>query len=343
MKILITGATGFIGSHLIEALSVTDAEIYALVRDPGRMTFAPAGRIRILKGGLGDVPELPAGLDIVFHLAGLTKALKSEDYYTVNAEGTARLFNALEGRRPHPKVVILSSLAAGGPSGKGGRRKESDPPDPVTPYGKSKRGGEEEALARKEGFPVVILRVGAVYGPRDTDFLSLFRYVEWGLVPVIGSKKPPLSLCYVKDLIRALLLAGEKALPSGEIFNIAQPEPRTFDEFGLAAGSVMGRAPRRLIIPFGLAYSIVLASEFVSTMARRPGPLNRDKYRDYRQAGWVADVTKAREELGFTTDTTLEAGLRETIAWYRENGWLSRSSGSRSAGSKKSRKTSSSS
>jgi nucleoside-diphosphate-sugar epimerase len=343
MKILITGATGFIGSHLIEALSATDAEIFALVRDPGRMTSAPARRIRMLKGDLGDVPELPAGLDIVFHLAGLTKTLNSKDYYTVNAEGTARLFKALESQRPRPKVVILSSLAAGGASEKGRSRKESDPPDPVTPYGESKLGGEKEALARKEDFPVVILRVGAVYGPRDTDFIGLFRYVEWGLVPVIGSKKPQLSLCYVKDIVRALLLAGKKPLESGEIFNIAQPEPRTFDEIGLAAGAVMGRAPRRLIIPFGLAYAVVLASEFVSGIARRPSPINRDKYRDYRQPGWVADITKAREKLGFTADTALEAGLRETIAWYRENGWLNRPSGSRSAASKKSRKTSSSS
>jgi dihydroflavonol-4-reductase len=243
MKILITGATGFIGSHLVEALSDTDAEIYALVRDPGRMMPAPTIRIRVLKGDLHGVPELPAGLDIVYHLAGLTKALKSKDYYTVNAKGTASLFDALEAQGQHPKVVVLSSLAAGGPSEKGGRRKESDSPEPVTPYGRSKLGGEEEALARRDRFPVVLLRVAAVYGPRDRDFLNLFRYVEKGILPSLGSIKQYFSLCYVKDVVRALLLAGEKSLKSGEIFNIAEPEPRTLDEMGRAASAIMGLKP----------------------------------------------------------------------------------------------------
>jgi dihydroflavonol-4-reductase len=341
MKILITGATGFIGSHLVEALSDTDAEIYALVRDPGRMMPAPTIRIRVLKGDLHGVPELPAGLDIVYHLAGLTKALKSKDYYTVNAKGTASLFDALEAQGQHPKVVVLSSLAAGGPSEKGGRRKESDSPEPVTPYGRSKLGGEEEALARRDRFPVVLLRVAAVYGPRDRDFLNLFRYVEKGILPSLGSIKQYFSLCYVKDVVRALLLAGEKSLKSGEIFNIAEPEPRTLDEMGRAASAIMGLKPKRIVIPLGLAYAGALASEFLSTMSRKPSPINRDKYRDYRQAGWAADVAKATARLGFRADTGLEQGLKETIGWYRENGWLSRPSESRSAGSKRSRKTSS--
>ncbi len=341
MKILITGATGFIGSHLVGALSAKDDEIYALVRDPQRLA-QPSGRpVRALTGDLFNIPDLPAGLDIVYHLAGLTKTLKKKDYYTVNRKGTASLFDALDRQGLRPKVVVLSSVASGGPSEKGGRRTEDDPPRPVTPYGESKRGGEEEALARKDRFPIVILRVAAVYGPRDSDFLSLFRYVRSGIVPIIGFKRRPFSLCYVKDLVQALSLAAKIPLPSGEILNIADPEPYTLDQFGRAAADAMGVAAKKFMIPFGLAFVGVLAMKLLSSIVRKPTTLSMDKYRDYRQPGWAVDVAKARARLGFESRTPLEAGMRETVAWYVENGWLRRPSGSRSGGSKTSPRTSS--
>ena len=341
MKILITGATGFIGSHLVEALSAADDEIYALVRDPGRLAAPPGRPIRPLTGDLFSIPDLPAGLDVVYHLAGLTKALKKKDYYTVNRKGTASLLDALERQGLRPKVVVLSSVAAGGPSEKGSRRTEDDPPRTVTPYGESKRGGEEEALARKDRFPIVILRAAAVYGPRDTDFLNLFRYIQRGIVPTVGFKRRPFSLCYVKDMVRALRLAANTPLPSGEILNISDPEPYTLDQIGRAAAAALGVAAKKIVIPFGLAFAGVLASELLSTIFRKPTPINRDKYRDYRQPGWVADVAKARAQLGFESETSLEAGMRETAAWYIENGWLSRPFGSRSDGSRTSPRTSS--
>jgi len=341
MNVLITGATGFIGSHLLDALAATDAAIYALVRDPARLPAESARRVHAITGELADVPRLPARPDVVYHLAGLTKALNSKDYYTVNAKGTASLLDALDRQGFRPKVVILSSVAAGGPSERDSRRKESDPPDPVTPYGESKLGAEREALARADRFPIVLLRIAAVYGPRDPDFLGLFRAAERGIVPSVGFKKRLLSLCYVRDGVRALLRAAEVTVPSGEILNIAGPEACTMTELGQMAGGFLGRRSRKIVLPPGLAYAAVLASEFLSTLARKPSPINRDKYRDFRQAGWVVDVGKARDRLGFTADTALEAGVRETIAWYLENGWLSRPSGSRSGASKRSRRTSS--
>jgi dihydroflavonol-4-reductase len=318
MNILVTGATGFIGSHLVDALSATDAEIYALVRDPAKLPTESARRIHAVAGELADVPRLPARPDVVYHLAGLTKALNPKDYYTVNAKGTASLLDALDRQGFRPKVVVLSSVAAGGPSKRDSRRKESDPPEPMTPYGKSKLAGEREALARTDRFPVVLLRAAAVYGPRDPDFLALFRTVERGVVLSLGFKRRLISLCYVRDVARALLRAAETPLPSGEVFNIAGPEPCTMAEFGQLAGGFMGRRSRKIILPLGLAYPGVLAAEALSTLARKPGPISWDKYRDYRQAGWVSDVDKARELLG-----------------------LSCPSGTRSGASKRSRRTSS--
>jgi len=341
MKILITGATGFIGSHLVEALSGADDEVYALVRDPDRLASPPGRPLRALTGDLFSIPELPAGLDIVYHLAGLTKALKKKDYYTVNRKGTASLLDTLERQGLRSKVVVLSSVAAGGPSEWDRSRTEDDPVRPVTPYGESKRGSEEEALARKERFPIVILRAAAVYGPRDTDFLNLFRYIQRGIVPAVGFKRRALSLCYVKDVVRAMRLAAETPLESGEILNISSPEPCTLDQIGQTAGIALGIKPKRIVIPFSLAFAGVLASEFLSRTARKPTSISRSKYRDYRQPGWVADAAKARALLGFEASTPLDEGIRETIAWYLDNGWLSRPSELRSAGSKTSPKISS--
>ncbi len=322
MKVLITGGTGFIGSHLVEFLLAKNVEVFALVRDPGRLKFLKGHDVHLLKGNLFDIPALPPDLACVFHLAGLTKALKSGDYYTVNGRGSASLFDALARQRLSPKIVHLSSLAACGPSRGSRGRKESDPPAPITPYGKSKLVAEKEALARKDLFLMTIIRVGAVYGPRDADFLNYFKFLKRGFMPIIGLKKRPLSLCYVKDLVRALALAGAADLESGEIVNIGDPVSHTMEDIGRAAGSALGTKPLKIIVPLPLAYGGTLLQELASILTRRPSIINRDKYRDYRQAGWLADVEKAREKLSFETAYSLEEGILETIRWYQENGWL---------------------
>jgi len=322
MKILITGGTGFIGSHLAEYLSAGKTEIYALVRDPQKPKYLPSRGIHILQGDLFHVPALPAGLDCVFHLAGLTKALKTEDYYIANAEGTARFYDALIRQNLAPKVVHLSSLAACGPSWEGRARRESDPAEPVTPYGKSKLQGEREALARANRFSVVIIRVGGVYGPRDIDFFYYIRQIRRGWMPIIGFKERKLSLCYVKDLVRALDLVSRTDVANGEIFNIGDPYPYTLEDFGQAASAALGTKAKKIIIPLPLSYVGASLSELKSRLTGRPTIITRGKYAEYRQAGWVADVAKAGEKLSFATRYPLEEGVRETVLWYQENGWL---------------------
>lgn len=321
VKIFITGATGFIGSHLVERLSRDrGTEIWALVRNPEKAAGWPAA-VHILKGDLASIPRLPSDLDIVYHLAGLTKALKSIDYYTVNRQGTARLIQSLEAMDGRPRVVVLSSLAAAGPSFKGGAVKESDPPRPVDPYGQSKLLGEEEALARRDRFPLVIVRVGAVFGPGDKDFLSYFGFIKKGILPAFGRGRP-LSLCYVKDLVRALALCAGTEFRSGEILNIGDPRPYGWQEIGETAGRILGKKLRRLPIPLPAVFLGAIFSEIFSALRRKPSIINLDKFKEMRQDGWVADVTKAERLLSFRTQYSLEQGLRETLSWYQEHGWL---------------------
>jgi nucleoside-diphosphate-sugar epimerase len=324
MKVFITGGTGFIGSHLIDSLlAENDTEVYALVRDLNNKKWLEGREIHCLEGDLELLPSLPEDVDIIFHLAGSTKARKPADYYTVNQEGSASLFQTLADRKLRPeRLVLLSSLAAAGPSRSGQPVRESDPPQPLTPYGHSKLAGELEALKFKDLFPLTILRVGPVFGPRDRDFIPLFRMIQKGIMPTFGSTSHQTSLCFVKDLVKALKQSMRDDSPSGEIFNIGDPKPYTWGDFGRTAGTIMGKSPRTIRFPLPIVYLVALINEAACRLSRQVSILDRNKIREMRQDAWVADIGKAQERLGFCPDHTLEEALEETIHWYLDNNWL---------------------
>jgi nucleoside-diphosphate-sugar epimerase len=324
MKVLVTGGTGFMGSHLVDRLlEDPDMEVHALVRNLAKTRWLEGKeRVGLLKGDLQNVPKLPSGLSVVYHLAGVTKTCKSSDYYTVNQAGTASLFRALDGRSEAPRVVHVSSLAAGGPSSPGRPAREDDPPRPVSPYGMSKLGAEREALAFKDRFPLVILRFGAVYGPRDEDFLEFFRWIRKGVLPAYRSGPKLISLCHVRDAVGAALLAARTNLPSGEIIHIANTGASTWEEVGRTAARILGRKVVRVRIPGWVAFLVCAVSEGAGRLRGRATALNLGKYQDMRPESWAADVSKARDLLGFETRIPLEEGLKETLDWYVRNGLL---------------------
>lgn len=321
MKVLLTGATGFVGSHVIDFLSRYDnIQIYALIRNPAKLKILEGHEFKTLHGDLFSVPTLPRDLDCVIHIAGLTKARKLADYYTVNQQGTASLFQAMETQGVIPKqFILLSSMAASGPSKGGQAAHEKLPPQPVTHYGKSKLLGELEALEHKNKFPVIIVRVGAVYGPRDTDFLDYFRWIKKGILPRFGRKKRYFTFCHAADLAKGLGIIARTRLPSGEIFNIADPEPHDWDDLGILAAGVLGVKTFPLTIPLPLVYTAAVLSEIRSRITGNPTIINREKFRELKQAGWVADISKARTVLGYSPDFPLGKGIRNTIEWYIEN------------------------
>jgi dihydroflavonol-4-reductase len=324
MKVLVTGGTGFLGSHLIDRLlEDPDTEVHALVRNPAKTRWLPAGgRLRLLEGDLRRLPELPDGLSAVYHLAGLTKATRTSDYYTVNEAGTASLFRALAAGAGSPRVIHLSSLAAAGPSSPGRPVREEDPPRPVSPYGMSKLAAEREALAHKDRFPLAVLRVAAVYGPRDEDFLDFFRVIRRGVLPLYGRRPKTLSLCHAGDVVEAVLRAAKAPLATGEVLNIAHPRPASWEELGETAGRLLGRKLVRVRIPAWGAFLASAASTAVARFRRRPTALNLSKYKDMQPDHWEADVTRARLLLGFEARIPLEDGFRETLDWYVAHGLL---------------------
>ncbi len=324
MKVLITGGTGFIGSHLIELFLKKNAEVFALVRNLNNLKWVKGLDIQLLKGDLFSLPSLPAGIDYVFHAAGLTKASRAADYYTVNHQGTASLFKALRTQKVFPKrIIYLSSLAAVGPSSGSKPVQETTPAHPITPYGRSKLLGETEALKFKDVYPIIILRTGAVFGPRDTDSIRYFKWIKRGILPTLASLPIRLSLCYVKDLVEAFYLCcSQKDLASGEIFNIANPTPHNWDDIGQSAAQAMGIELKKVKIPLPFLYLSALASEMKSNITRSPNIFDRNKFRDMKQKGWIADISKATEKLSFQPRYTLQEAVQETIDWYIENNWL---------------------
>jgi nucleoside-diphosphate-sugar epimerase len=343
-RVLVTGGTGLVGSHVVELLLQRGYAVTCLVRDPNRLRWL-TGLAVDLAGGDCSRPEtlIPAVRDvsIVFHVAGLTKARKVRDYYEVNQIGTRNILQACSRYNPGiEKFVLISSLAAAGPSQDGKPVTDTDIPRPVSDYGRSKLLAEEEALAYKDRFPVVILRPSAVYGPRDGDMYELFRWASHGVTLEMRGGERFLNFCYVEDLARAILLAAEQQTQSGSIYFVAEDRPYSWSEFRKALLTTGGVKAFNIKIPLSIAYLIGLASEFSSLFTSRPALTNRQKIREAVQKHWVGDLRKTETELGFRAEHPLQTGLEITWRWYRDHNWLpekdrrhSRSGGGKNVGS----------
>lgn len=324
MKVFITGGSGFIGGHLVSfLLEKKNVNVYVLARNRNKIKKLDIPGAHLLEGDLFAVPSLPRDLDCIVHIAGITKASKAAEYYTVNQKGTASLLRSIRAQRIELKrFIYLSSLAASGPNNNHRPILESNIPSPVSHYGQSKMMAEEEVLKNKDFFQVIILRAAAIYGPGDPGLIPYLKIVKTGFLPSPGFLPRPVSVCFIRDLIRAIDLAMIKPLPSGEIYNIADSIPRVWNELGRAAGKLMGVKLREIRVPLFLVHILSFLSEAVGKMRHDPQIFCRDKYREIKQKGWVADISKAREQLGFLAQTPFEVALKETLDWYRENRWI---------------------
>jgi nucleoside-diphosphate-sugar epimerase len=325
-KILVTGGTGFIGSHLTELLLKKGYSVSCLVRDPAALRWLSGLDIEVKAGDCllpVTLSEAVAQASVVIHVAGLTKARRASEYYEVNHVGTRNLLEACARHNPGiEKFILVSSQAAAGPSADGNPVKDIDPPHPVSDYGRSKLFAETETLAYKDKFPVVILRPSAVYGPRDHDMYELFRWASRGVTLEILGRERYLNFCYVGDLVNAISLAVEQQTRSGSIYFVAEERPYSWSEFRRALLSSGKVKARTIKIPYSVAYLIGLASEAVSLFASRAALTNRQKMREASQTYWICDLLKIEKELGFKAAYPLQQGLDITWRWYRDNKWL---------------------
>lgn len=314
-----TGATGFIGSHLIERLLKEGHEVWALVRSRKPLPKS----VNLLYGNLsdGDLPQL-RGFDHVFHLAALTKAVVPGDYYKVNYLGTRNLVERLlQDGGLKGKFVFLSSLSAQGPASGSRPSTEEDPPRPVSPYGKSKLQAETFLKGLSDKLDVLIIRPSIVYGPRDTYMLEFFRLIKRGFLPLLKEEQK-LSLCYVADLVEALELSLSAKVRSGEVVLISDGEIYPLRYIADMVALILGVKYMVIKVPLMIAGVVALLNEFWGRIRRRPPAFGINKFLEARQKAWICDITKAKTLLGFKPKYSLKEGLEVTLNWYLENSWL---------------------
>lgn len=329
MTVFVTGGTGFVGSHLAEALVARGDTVRALVRSaPKWLDGVP---IEAVAGGLLDAEALRAGLDgvdTVFHVAGLTRAPDQATLDRANVDGTTALLDAVREAAPTARVVITSSQAAAGPSpvrdGRAVPIDETASMRPVSMYGRSKARMESIVRERYGGdLDIVMTRPSAVYGPREADIFTMIQTAARQRVfPVVGSGDAPrLSLVHVADLVRGLIAAADTPKTSGRTYFLASEVYYTWDTIYRAIREALGVRVLRVNVPPALVTPIGATVETFGRLTGQYPPLNRDKAREAREA-WLCSVEAAMEDFGFRQQVPLEAGMRETVAWYRAEGWL---------------------
>lgn len=319
MKILVTGGTGFVGSHLITELLKDDRnQVYALVRDKAKLKgCAFQGRVGAIHGDLFRSEPFPADIELVFHLAALTKIVSPQEFIRINHEGTRSLLEKLKPLKNLRKAVLLSSLAAAGPCGETGALREEMKAEPVSLYGKSKLV-QEEIFAEQCPSPFVIIRAPIVFGPGDMDMLDAFRMVRKGIIPMLGRKERRYSVIYVKDLVRGMIAAAASTCQN-EIFYIANAEPVTWAGLLEEAAGMMGKKKTwKIVIPEILGRGLAELSEIRIRALKRKAIFNRDKFKEMKFPGWVCSAAKIDNMLHFQAQTPFPDALRETIHWYRE-------------------------
>lgn len=333
-KIIITGASGFIGSFLVEKALSLGWNVWAGIRQTSSKKYLKDPCIRFIDFDFRNKENLISQLteftnengtpDYIIHNAGITKCLNPTDFKKVNFQYTANLIDALNETNTIPeKFVLMSSLSA---FGEGDEKtytpiKLTDTPNPNTAYGKSKIDAERY-LQKEARFPYMILRPTGVYGPRERDYYLMLKTVKSGLDVGAGFQPQHLTFIYVKDLVNAAYLALESKL-SNKAYFVADGDVYTDKEYTALVKKVLHK--KRVLsikVPLFILKTISVISEEISKISKKPSTLNRDKYKIMKQRNWECDITALIDDLHFRPEYNLEKGLEESIQWYKEQKWL---------------------
>ena len=338
-KILITGASGFIGSFIVEEALRQGLETWAAVRKSSSKAFLQDERIHFIELNLSSEEALKEQLqvhafDYVVHAAGVTKCLHKEDFRRINTEGTMNLVRAImELKMPIKRFVYISSLSIMGAIREQQpytEIQENDTAQPNTAYGKSKLEAEEwlsrlnkELGARNEELlPYVILRPTGVYGPRERDYFMMFKSIKAHTDFAVGYQQQDITFVYVTDVVQAVFLALEKG-KTGRRYFLSDGAVYQSSTFSNLIRKELGNPWWiRITAPIWLLRIITFCGEYFGRMTGKVTALNNDKYNIMRQRNWRCDITPAKEELGYEPKVQLEEGVKRSVKWYQENGWL---------------------
>ena len=338
MKILITGASGFIGSFIVEEALRRGFETWAAVRGSSSRQFLTDSRIHFIELNLDSEQQLIEQLrghqfDYVVHAAGVTKCLDKRDFYRINTEGTQHLVTALQRlQMPLQRFVYLSSLSVFGAIREQQpyeEIRETDTPQPNTEYGRSKLAAEQWLDCINVGlssgtvpFPYVILRPTGVYGPRERDYFLMAQSIKQHSDFAVGFKRQDITFVYVTDVVQAVFLALEKGL-TGRKYFLSDGQVYQSTTFSDLIHDELGRPWWvRITAPVWLLRIITFVGEYVGRMTGKISALNNDKFNILKQRNWRCDIGPAVSELGYKPEVMLPEGVKRSIRWYKENGWL---------------------
>lgn len=337
MKILVTGASGFIGSFIVEEALRRGMDTWAAVRGSSSHQYLTDERINFIQLDLSDQRQMEGKLrdmdfDYVVHAAGVTKCLNSKDFYEINSRGTKNLVRALLAvNMPIKKFVFISSLSVFGAIREKQPYEEirdSDTPRPNTDYGRSKLQAEEwfteglEVRAFGKVFPYVILRPTGVYGPRERDYFLMAKSIKQHSDFAVGFKRQDITFIYVQDLVQAVFLALEKARPESKYF-LSDGQVYQSTTFSNLIRKELGNPWWiRITAPIWVLKIVTWFGDKIGHMTGKISALNNDKYHILRQRNWRCDIQPAIQDLGYHPEYPLERGVQLTIKWYKENGWL---------------------
>ena len=336
-KVLVTGASGFIGGRLVESLVKKDRQVRCLVRKTSRVDELEKLGVELVYGALSDenaVAQAVSGVDVVYHVAGLTCALTFDELNRANALGAGNVASACAAQSQPPVLVLVSSVSAAGPTSRGQVRNETHPANPISEYGRSKRNGELAVEKWAASTPTTIVRPGIVFGPHDRLTLPMFKTIrQFRFHPLPGFNTPQLSFVVIDDLIEILLRAaenGSRVSPNGAngtassgYYFACDDEHLDYAQLGRLVRPML-RRPYAVIFPLvppvpGIAARV---SELAAQLRGRPSIFNLDKVREASAASWACSPKVAQRDLGFLPPKPLAERFRETIEWYFDHGWL---------------------
>lgn len=321
MKALVTGATGFIGSHLAEELVKRGYEVTCLVRKTSDQRWIEGLKADMIFGDCereDSLLHIPQEYDYIFHLAGLTKAKNEEDFFSANVKGTENLLRVVSKNAAGLKrFVYLSSLAAAGPGKGSSPVSETTRPMPVSSYGFSKLRGEDIVLKSRGIMPVTIIRPPAVYGPRDKDFHVLFRMLKKGFYPHLG--KCYYSLLYIDDLVSGILAASLAKEAEGGVYFLSDGKIYSDSDIVDEILSALDTRALRVKVPMSL---MTILTEVGNRFGGKVSIINRDKLKELLYDNWTCDSSKAEKEFGFIPRVSLREGIKWTADWYKIHQWL---------------------
>ena len=331
MKILITGASGFIGSFIVEEAVNRGFDTWAAVRKSSSKAYLQDERINFIELNLSSKSQLVEQLrnhnfDYVVHAAGVTKCLNKQDFARINTEGTKNLIDALlEVGMPLKRFVFISSLSIFGAIKEQQPYQEimeTDTPQPNTAYGKSKLAAEQYLEQMASRVPYIILRPTGVYGPREKDYFMMAKTIKQHSDFAVGYKRQDITFVYVRDVVQAVFLALYKGKNSRKFF-LSDGKVYQSETFSNLIHEELGRPWWiRIKAPIWVLRVITFFGEYAGRITGKITALNNDKFNILRQRNWRCDIQPAIKELGYKPEYDLERGVKETIKWYKDNQWL---------------------